>query len=476
LGQATLYFLFDEVSEKHYYERIMKSEKSVYACQNCGFQSPKWLGRCPDCGSWNTLLEESLGLSASAHPWEEGPARRPHPQPLGEISSQGEQRVLVGIEELDRVLGGGLVPGSAVLIGGDPGIGKSTLILQTLDRLAALGYKSLYISGEESAQQIKMRGERLGAENSQVLVVSETSLEAVFKILKDLQPHFVAIDSIQTIYSGEMSSAPGSVSQVREAAGRLMVWAKKSNTSLFLIGHVTKEGLIAGPRVLEHMVDTVLYFEGERGHVYRILRAVKNRFGSTNEIGVFEMKDSGLVEVKDPSRMFLSERPIDVPGSIVLPSLEGSRPILVEIQALVSQTNFGVPRRTAMGVETNRVSLIVAVLEKKAGLNLLNQDIFLNVAGGIRIDEPAVDLGIAAALAGSFLDRPISAQTVLFGEVGLTGEVRAVSQSLLRVKEAQKLGFSRCLLPKNNLEQIDKYSSIELIGVRSLQECLGILF
>jgi DNA repair protein RadA/Sms len=454
----------------------MKTEKSIFSCQSCGFQSPKWLGRCPDCGSWNTLLEESRFSSAVIHPWEEGPVRRSVPQSLKEISNQGEQRVLVGIEELDRVLGGGLVPGSAVLIGGDPGIGKSTLILQTLDRLAALGCKSLYISGEESAQQIKMRGERLGAEGSQVLVVSETSLEAVFKILKDLQPQFVAIDSIQTIYSGEMSSAPGSVSQVREAAGRLMVWAKKSNTSLFLIGHVTKEGLIAGPRVLEHMVDTVLYFEGERGHVYRILRAVKNRFGSTNEIGVFEMKDSGLVEVKDPSRMFLSERPINVPGSIVVPSLEGSRPILVEIQALVSQTNFGVPRRTAMGVETNRVSLIVAVLEKKAGLNLLNQDIFLNVAGGIRIEEPAVDLGIAAALAGSFLERSISPQTVLFGEIGLTGEVRAVSQSLLRVKEAQKLGFMRCLLPKNNLEQIDKHSSMELMGVRSLEECLGILF
>ncbi|MBA4394705.1 MAG: DNA repair protein RadA, partial [Desulfobacca sp.] len=368
----------------------MKTEKSIYACQSCGFQSPKWLGRCPDCGTWNSLIEESLSFSGPVHPWEDGPVRRSVPQPLVEVSNQGEQRILIEIEELDRVLGGGLVPGSAVLIGGDPGIGKSTLILQILDRLAELGHKSLYISGEESIQQIKMRGERLGAARSQVLVVSETSLDAVFKILKDLQPQFVAIDSIQTIYSGEMSSAPGSVSQVREVAGRLIVWAKKSNTSLFLIGHVTKEGIIAGPRVLEHMVDTVLYFEGERGHAYRILRAVKNRFGSTNEIGVFEMKDSGLAEVKDPSRLFLSERPINVPGSVVVPSLEGSRPILVELQALVSQTNFGVPRRTAMGVDANRVSLLVAVLEKKAGLNLLNQDIFLNVAGGIRIDEPAV--------------------------------------------------------------------------------------
>jgi DNA repair protein RadA/Sms len=454
----------------------MKSEKSIYSCQSCGFQSPKWLGRCPDCGNWNTLVEEYYSPRGSSHSWEEAPGRKTMPQPLKEISSQGEIRHLIEIEELDRVLGGGVVPGSAVLIGGDPGIGKSTLILQVLNRLAAKGHKTLYISGEESIQQIKMRGERLGAGDSQVSVVSETALESIFKILKEFQPRFVAIDSIQTIYCGEMSSAPGSVSQVREVAGRLMVWSKKSDTSLFLIGHVTKEGIIAGPRVLEHMVDTVLYFEGERGHAFRILRAVKNRFGSTNEIGVFEMKDSGLEEVQDPSQLFLSERPLNVPGSVVVPSLEGSRPILVEVQALVSQTNFGVPRRTAMGVDQNRVSLLVAVLEKKAGLNLLNQDIFLNVAGGIRIDEPAVDLGISAALAGSFLDRSISAQTVLFGEVGLTGEIRAVSQSLLRVKEAQKLGFTRCLLPKNNLEQIGKTPSLEMIGISSLQECLGILF
>lgn len=454
----------------------MKTEKTIFACQSCGFQSPKWLGRCPDCGTWNSLIEESRSSTGTSHPWEEGPVRKAVAQPLKDVSSQGEQRHLIGIAELDRVLGGGVVPGSAILIGGDPGIGKSTLILQAMDRLAELDYKSLYISGEESAHQIKMRGERLGAGQSRVLVISETAMEAIFKTLKDLQPKFVAIDSIQTIYSGEISSAPGSVSQVREVAGRLMVWAKRSDTSLFLIGHVTKEGIIAGPRVLEHMVDTVLYFEGERGHAYRILRAVKNRFGSTNEIGVFEMKDSGLEEVKDPSQLFLSERPLNVPGSIVVPSLEGSRPILVELQALVSQTNFGVPRRTAMGVDPNRVSLLVAVLEKKAGLSLLNQDIFLNVAGGIRIDEPAVDLGIAAALAGSFLDRPISATTVLFGEVGLTGEIRGVSQSLLRVKEAHKLGFTRCLLPKNNLEQITNNTSMELTGVGSLQECLSILF
>ena len=454
----------------------MKTDKRIFACQSCGFQSPKWLGRCPDCGQWNSFVEETISPPGNFHHWDVEQTRLSPPQPLREISSQGEQRYRIGLEELDRVLGGGVVPGSATLVGGDPGIGKSTLVLQLLARLSDLGFRTLYISGEESIQQIKMRGDRLGASHSKTLVVSETSLESIFKILKETKPLFVAIDSIQTIFSGDIASAPGSVSQVREVAGRLMVWAKKTDTSLFLIGHVTKEGIIAGPRVLEHMVDTVLYFEGERGHAYRLLRAVKNRFGSTNEIGVFEMKDSGLEEVKDPSQLFLAERPLNVPGSVVVPSLEGSRPILIELQALVSQTNFGVPRRTAMGVDPNRVSLLVAVLEKKAGLNLLNQDIFLNVAGGIRIDEPAVDLGIVAALAGSFLDRPISPTTVLFGEVGLTGEIRGVSQALLRIKEAQKLGFTRCLLPKTNQDQAPKNSSLEIIGISSLQDGLDLLF
>jgi DNA repair protein RadA/Sms len=420
------------------------------------------------------MVEENLPSAKGLSPWSGGPPGRP--QPLKDISGSGEIRYRIGIEELDRVLGGGIVPGSAVLIGGDPGIGKSTLILQVLDRLSRKGHPVLYVSGEESPQQIKMRGERLNAHESNVWVVSETCLEEIHKILHDFKPLFLAVDSIQTVYTGELGSAPGSVSQVRETAGRLMVWCKKTGTSLFLVGHVTKEGTLAGPRVLEHMVDTVLYFEGERGHAFRILRAVKNRFGSTNEIGVFEMKDSGLEEVKDPSLLFLSERPVHVAGSVVVPSMEGSRPILVELQALVSPTNFGVPRRTAMGVDPNRVSLLVAVLEKKAGLNLLNQDIFINVAGGIRLDEPAVDLGIAAALAGSFLDRPIPAQTVLFGEVGLTGEIRAVSQSLVRLKEARKLGFTRCLLPKNNLERLTKLEDMELTGVSTLGDALKVLF
>ncbi len=454
----------------------MKPEKTIYFCQSCGAQSPKWQGRCPDCGTWNSFIEEKVFPEARSHRWEEGFSQMEPPQPLNEVTTAREQRSLIGIDELDRVLGGGVVPASAVLVGGDPGIGKSTLVLQALDRLGQGEGQALYVSGEESSYQIKMRAERLGIGQSRILILAETSLERILAVLKEGRPQFVAIDSIQTIFSGDISSAPGSVSQVREAAARLMVWAKKSGSSLFLIGHVTKEGIIAGPRVLEHMVDTVLYFEGERGHAFRILRAVKNRFGSTNEIGVFEMKDSGLEEVKDPSQLFLAERPLNVAGSVVVPSLEGSRPILVELQALVSQTTFGVPRRTAMGVDTNRVSLLVAVLEKKVGLNLLTQDIFLNVAGGIHIEEPAVDLGIVACLAGSFLDRPIPPTTVLFGEVGLTGEVRGVSQALLRVKEAQKLGFTRCLLPRNNLEQLSGFSAMELIGIKTLQEGLGILF
>jgi DNA repair protein RadA/Sms len=454
-----------------------KSEKTVFVCQSCGSQSPKWLGRCPECGNWNSLVEETLSFprpgSAS---WRDESLAVDSPLPLREISTQAEQRVTTGIRELDRVLGGGVVPGSAVLIGGDPGIGKSTLLLQTLHALSREQVPCLYISGEESARQIKMRGERLGVADSRVQVLAETALENIQKSLKTLKPRFLAVDSIQTIFSGDLSSAPGSVSQVRETSGRLILWAKKSVTSLFLVGHVTKEGLLAGPRVLEHMVDTVLYFEGERGHSYRILRAVKNRFGSTNEIGVFEMKDAGLAEIQDPSSLFLAERSRDVAGSVVVPSLEGTRPILVELQALVSTSNYGTPRRTSMGVDANRVSLLLAVLEKKAGLHLSGQDIFVNVAGGVRLEEPAVDLGIAAALASSFLDRPIPADTIIFGEVGLTGEVRGVSQADIRVKEAGKLGFTRCLLPRNNLEKVAGKQTMELIGVSSLQECLAILF
>ena len=447
--------------------------RTLFACQKCGYQSAKWLGKCPDCDSWNSLVEEVQLKSTQLPGALESNAS---PVSFPDISGETEMRLPCGITELDRVLGGGLVAGSVVLIGGSPGIGKSTLLLQAMNLLGRSAGTVLYVSGEESAQQIRLRGARMGVDAGSLFILAETSLEKIVTHIHRLKPVVVVVDSIQTVFTTALESAPGSVSQVRESAGRLMMFAKGSGTPVLLVGHVTKDGSIAGPRVLEHMVDTVLYFEGERGHAFRILRAVKNRFGSTNEIGVFEMKDSGLDEVKDPSQLFLAERPLNVPGSVVVPSLEGSRPILIELQALVSQTNFGVPRRTAMGVDPNRVSLLVAVLEKKAGLNLLNQDIFLNVAGGIRIDEPAVDLGITAALAGSFLDRPISATTVLFGEVGLTGEIRGVSQALLRIKEAQKLGFTRCLLPKSNRDQWPKNSSLEVIGVSSLQDCLDLLF
>ena len=454
-----------------------KIEKTVFVCQSCGSQSPKWLGRCPDCGNWNSLVEEvRVNPKMAAVLGGDFPFPDEAPRLLRDISGQSEERFRTGIQELDRVLGGGVVPGSVILIGGDPGIGKSTLVLQALHALVRESGTALYISGEESARQVKMRGERLGVTDGPVYVLAETALEKINRTLQELKPRFLVIDSVQTIFSGDLSSAPGSVSQVREVAGRLSLWAKKSVSSLFIVGHVTKEGILAGPRVLEHMVDTVLYFEGERGHAYRILRAVKNRFGSTNEIGVFEMKDTGLEEIKDPSSLFLSERPLNVSGSVVVPSLEGTRPILVELQALVSQSNFGVPRRTAMGVDPNRVSLLVAVLEKKVGLNILGQDIFVNVAGGVRIDEPAVDLGIVASLASSFLDRPIPSSTIIFGEVGLTGEIRAVSQAPIRVKEAEKLGFTRCLLPKNNRDQLPGQTAMGLIGVASLQDCLAALF
>jgi DNA repair protein RadA/Sms len=447
-------------------------QKTVYTCQQCGLQSPKWLGRCPDCNQWNTLVEEQqpagrgrvVGVPAAARP-----------QRLAEVPSTEEDRLCCGIAELDRVLGGGVVPGSFILIGGDPGIGKSTLLLQAADRLARCG-PVLYVTAEESIRQVKLRGERLGVSADPLFLLAETSLEAIFDRVKELKPAFLVVDSIQTIFTGALESAPGSVSQVRECAGRLMHLAKGEGIPTFIVGHVTKDGAIAGPRVLEHMVDTVLYFEGDPGHPYRILRAVKNRFGSTNEIGVFEMKEAGLAEVANPSELFLAERPEGAAGSAVVPSLEGSRPILVELQALVSGASFGTPRRTTMGIDHGRVSLLVAVLEKKVGLSLLSQDIFLNVAGGVRLDEPAVDLGVLAALASSHLNRPIPPRTILFGEVGLAGEVRAVSRPELRIKEAARLGFDRCFLPAGNLKNLEAPAGMELIGVRSAAEALEGVF
>lgn len=449
-------------------------QKTIYTCQQCGFQSPKWLGKCPDCRQWNTLVEETLtplkgkGKQATA-------ATGLPPQRLVEVKSSEEDRVSCGIGELDRVLGGGVVAGSFTLIGGDPGIGKSTLLLQAVDCLARVG-SALYVTAEESARQVKLRGERLGVGAHDLFLLAETALETILDRVRELKPAFLVIDSIQTIFTAALESAPGSVSQVRECAGRLMQVAKGDGIPTFIVGHVTKDGSIAGPRMLEHMVDTVLYFEGDPGHPYRILRAVKNRFGSTNEIGVFEMREVGLAEVTNPSELFLAERLEGAAGSAVVPALEGSRPILVELQALVSGSSFGTPRRTTMGIDHNRVSLLVAVLEKKVGLSLLAQDIFLNVAGGVRLAEPAVDLGVLAALASSHLNKPIPPRTILFGEVGLAGEVRAVSRPELRVKEAARLGFNRCFLPTGNLKNLEAPPGLELIGVRRAEEALDGLF
>jgi DNA repair protein RadA/Sms len=396
--------------------------------------------------------------------------------PITEIEAQEGERLKTRIEEFDRVLGGGIVAGSIVLIGGDPGIGKSTLLLQVSDRLSREELKVLYVSGEESTRQTKIRGERLGIRGANVLVLSETSLEKILNDITKLKPALLVIDSIQAVFTSELQSPPGSISQVRDSSARLMQLAKGTGIPIFLIGHVTKEGAIAGPRVVEHMVDTVLYFEGGANHPYRILRAVKNRFGPTNEIGVFEMKDAGLEEVLSPSEMFLSERPVNVSGSVVVPSMEGTRPILVEIQALVTSSSLAVPRRTAMGVDYNRLSLLVAVLEKKMGLKLYNQDIFLNVAGGIKVGEPAMDLGMTTSVASSFLDKTVDPKTVVFGEVGLTGEVRGISQAKVRVRESVKLGFHRCILPKSNRERMKGDDSIKLEGVESLGEVMRLLF
>jgi DNA repair protein RadA/Sms len=455
-----------------YFEEKAVKQKTIYSCQQCGYQSPKWLGRCPDCGQWNSLTEElrSAPLGKGRPVSAAAPVQR-----IAEVAANEEDRCRCGIGEFDRVLGGGVVPGSLVLIGGDPGIGKSTLLLQAANRLAASG-SVLYVTAEESARQIKLRGARLGVEAGDLFICAETSLEAILDRVGELKPRFLVVDSIQTIFTSALESAPGSVAQVRECASRLMLLAKGQGVSTFIAGHVTKGGAIAGPRMLEHMVDTVLYFEGDAGHPYRILRAVKNRFGSTNEIGVFEMQDRGLVEVSNPSELFLAERPEESAGSVVVPSLEGSRPILVELQALVSSTSFGTPRRTAIGIDHNRVSLLVAVLEKKLGLPLTAQDIFLNVAGGVRLVEPAVDLGIVAALASSHLNRPVSSGLILFGEVGLAGEVRAVSRPELRVMEAARLGFKRCCLPAGNLKNLDAPPGLQLCGVANVQQVLEGIF
>lgn len=398
------------------------------------------------------------------------------PVPMDSIQFEEEPRTQTQIKEFDRVLGGGIVPGTLVLIGGDPGIGKSTLMLQVLAKLSDAGKKTLYVSGEESIRQLKMRGERLAAESSAMLVAAETDLDAILAMADQEKPDAMVVDSIQTVYNPEIASTPGSVTQIREASMRLMSMAKKTGIPVFLVGHVTKDGAIAGPRIMEHMVDTVLYFEGDRSHVFRILRAVKNRFGSTNEIGVFEMKEKGLAEVPNPSAVFLSERPVNTPGSVVTASMEGTRPILVEIQGLASSSGFGTPRRTVLGLDPNRVALIAAVMEKRLGMNLSGLDIFMNVAGGVKVTEPAADLGIAVALASSFLDRPVPEGVTVLGEVGLTGEIRAVSHGDQRIKEAVKMGFTRCLVPENYLKQVPEIKGIQIQGVSSLKQIMALVF
>lgn len=454
----------------------MAKQKNIFTCSFCGFQSPKWLGKCPDCDQWNTFYEELQKETSKRSQFEFDAGARQGPIALPTITTAQDDRIPTGIGELDRVLGGGLVQGAVILIGGDPGIGKSTLVLQALTSLACSGIHALYVSGEESLRQLRMRAERLGSLPENLFILAETSLETIIEHIREFKPKILVIDSVQTIYTGELESAPGSVSQLRETSARLISLAKQSETATFLVGHVTKEGAIAGPRVLEHMVDTVLYFEGDRGHSYRILRAVKNRFGSTDEIGVFEMGSSGLMEVASPSELFISERPENAPGSTVVPSIEGTRPILVEVQALTAPTPLAMPRRTAIGIDQNRTSVLVAVLEKKLGMTLFNQDIFLNVAGGIRLNEPGVDLGIITSIVSSKLEKPMPANTVVCGEVGLTGEVRAISQITPRIKEAERLGFSQCILPEKNIKNHPASAKIKLVGVKSVQEAIEHLF
>lgn len=452
----------------------MAKKKTKFVCQDCGYESPKWMGKCPGCGAWNTLVEEmEAPVSSRRVVFATGmQSEVAKPRPITNVETINEARITTKFQELNRVLGGGIVDGSLVLIGGDPGIGKSTLLLQVSSQLAESSYQVLYISGEESQKQIKLRADRLQVSSDNLYVYSETDLQRIVLHVEEMSPSFVVIDSIQTIYLPEVTSAPGSVSQVRECTAELMKLAKIKGIPIFIVGHVTKEGNIAGPRMLEHMVDAVLYFEGERHHTYRILRAVKNRFGSTNEIGIFEMKELGLQEVLNPSEIFLEERPVGVAGSIVVASMEGTRPVLVEIQALISPTSFGNPRRMATGMDHNRVSLIMAVLEKRAGMLLQNQDAYLKVAGGLKLDEPAIDLAVALSIASSFRDKATSPTDAVIGEVGLTGEIRRVSRIDQRVQEAAKLGFKRAIIPMKNIGGWTIPEGIEVVGVSNIGEAL----
>jgi DNA repair protein RadA/Sms len=452
--------------------------KTVYACQECGAQAPKWLGRCPDCGAWNSLVEERAvppAVAAAASEKRYSLAAASGPQLYGDIDTVVAVRLSTGIGEFDRVLGGGVVPGSLVLIGGEPGIGKSTLLLQAAAHFARTAGPVLYSSGEESEHQIKSRGERLGIERAPLYILAETCLERILEEIARLRPAFVIVDSIQTVFSLKFQSAPGSIGQVRESATQLLFAAKGQNVPTFLVGHVTKDGSLAGPKALEHIVDTVLYFEGEKHHAHRVVRAVKNRFGAVSELGVFEMTGTGLQAVPNPSQLFLAERAANAPGSAVLCCMEGSRPLLVEVQALVSTSSYGNARRMASGIDQNRLSLLLAVLEKRAGLNLAAEDVFVNVAGGMSVDEPAADLAVVAAVASSLRNRPIRGGTAIFGEVGLAGEIRGVAQASLRVREAAQMGFTRCVLPDGNCSREDVPPGLEVASARNISEALDLL-
>ncbi len=443
--------------------------KTRFVCQECGYQGVRWSGRCPECAQWNSLKEEVQG-DPSVGNQRTVSSGVPEALPIEAITQAEEFRLKSGIQELNRVLGGGVVPGSVILIGGDPGIGKTTLLLQTLNSLARMGEVSLYVSGEESPQQIKMRADRLHITSPDLFVVAATALEEIFRVAEKIHPHVIVVDSIQTVFTSALTSAPGSVSQVQEIGCQLMWYAKRTHVPVFIIGHVTKEGVIAGPRLLEHIVDTVLYFEGDKGQSYRILRAVKNRFGPTNEIGVFEMKDEGLSEVENPSAMFLTGRIGNSTGSVVVSSVEGSRPLMVELQALVAETSYPMPKRMAKGVEVNRVALLLAVMEKRLGLHFTGHDVYINVVGGLRIDEPTVDVGIVCAVLSSFRGIGLDSRLAVMGEIGLGGEVRPVQHADLRIREAMKLGFTRCLVPASNVEQWKPLDGIDVVGIQEIGE------
>ena len=452
----------------------MGKTKTQYVCQECGYMSLKWMGKCPECNTWQSMVEEiveeqkKLGRKAIVS--------KAKPVRLGDVKLEKEERFTTDISELDLVLGGGIVKGSLVLVGGNPGIGKSTLLLQVANHMGKLGSRVLYVSGEESIKQTKLRAERLGVESTEVYLLAENDMDVILKYVEELKPDFLIVDSIQTVYNRDVTSAPGSVSQVREATNSFMKLAKGDGIATFIVGHVTKSGTIAGPKVLEHMVDTVLYFEGEKHSMFRVLRAVKNRFGSTNELGIFEMSSEGLKEVLNPSELFVSNRPHNAPGSVIVGSMEGSRPILVEIQALASQTSFGTPRRMAVGMDYNRAVMLLAVLEKKVGMQFQNFDAFINIVGGMQLGEPAIDLAVATALASSLRNQPVEESTIVFGEIGLTGEIRAVNYAEKRIFEASKMGFKKVIMPKGNMKEIKYVGDLELVGADSLDEAFEHLF